>query len=89
MQDKIDWVKDQDENILTADGFDYALIGVCERFGQTPIATYDLSKCIAILVERDGMTEEEAYDYFYFNVIGAWVGEYTPCFVKLYTSEEK
>jgi hypothetical protein len=29
----------------------------------------------------DGMTEEEAVEYFDFNQIGAWVGDRTPCFL--------
>jgi len=84
MEEKIDWLTEHDEEILTADGFDYALIGVCERAGQPTIAMYDKDKCLLILQERDGMTEEEAEEYFYFNVVGAWVGDYTPCFVTLY-----
>ena len=28
------------------------------------------------------MTEEEAIDYFDFNVVGSWVGEETPIFVR-------
>lgn len=79
-----EWVAEHDEEILTADGFDYALIGVCERAGQSTIAVYDIDKCINILIERDGMTEEEAEEYFYFNVVGAYVGEYTPGFIRLY-----
>lgn len=31
--EKLDWLLEQDEEILTADGFDYALIGTCERAG--------------------------------------------------------
>ena len=87
MEEKIDWLIEHDEEILTADGFDYALIGVSERAGQPPIAMYDKDKCINLLIERDGMTEEEAEEYFYFNVVGAWVGEYTPCFVTLYKED--
>jgi hypothetical protein len=87
MEEKIDWLIEHDEEILTADGFDYALIGVCERAGQPTIAMYDKDKCINLLIERDGMTEEEAEEYFYFNVVGAWVGEYTPCFVTLYKED--
>ena len=87
MEEKIDWLIDHDEEILTADGFDYALIGVRERAGQPTIAMYDKDKCINLLIERDGMTEEEAEEYFYFNVVGAWVGEYTPCFVTLYKED--
>ena len=87
MEEKIDWLIEHDEEILTADGFDYALIGVCERAGQPTIAMYDKDKCINLLIERDGMTEEEAEEYFYFNVVGAWVGEYTTCFVTLYKED--
>ena len=87
MEEKIDWLIEHDEEILTAYGFDYALIGVCERAGQPTIAMYDKDKCINLLIERDGMTEEEAEEYFYFNVVGAWVGEYTPCFVTLYKED--
>ena len=87
MEEKIDWLIEHDEEILTADGFDYALIGVCERAGQPTIAMYDKDKCINLLIERDGMTEEEAEEYFYFNVVGAWVGEYTPCFATLYKED--
>ena len=27
------------------------------------------------------MTHEEALEYFYFNTVGAYMGEYTPCFI--------
>ena len=84
MEEKIDWLIEQDEQIMTADNFDFAIIGICERAGQPTIATYDTDKCINLLRERDGMTEEEAEEYFYYNVVGAWVGDYTPCFVTLY-----
>jgi len=40
------------------------------------------------MVARDGMTEEEAIEYFEFNVTGAWVGEGTPAFVYKVTSRE-
>jgi hypothetical protein len=44
---------------------------------------YDEDKCIQILMERDGMTDEEAIEFFEFNVVGAYVGEYTPVYVRL------
>jgi hypothetical protein len=31
----------------------------------------------------DGMSQEEAEEYFSFNVEGAWVGENTPLFATL------
>ena len=30
-----------------------------------------------------GMTCEEAYEYFNFNIIGAWMGDWTPCFLSI------
>ncbi|HET6871397.1 MAG TPA: hypothetical protein VFH42_00280, partial [Sporolactobacillaceae bacterium] len=71
----------KDENILLADGFEDALIGVLERFEDVPLAVYDRDKCIKILMERDGMTDTEADEFFYFNCESAYVGEYTPLFI--------
>lgn len=70
-----------DEGILTADGFDDALLGYAERCGQPVLAVYDRDKCIEILMKRDGASYEEAVEFFEFNVVGAWVGERTPLFL--------
>ena len=76
-----------DQEILLADGFEQAFMGVAESFGSAPKAFYDSNKCIDILVERDGMTLEEAVEYFEFNVTGAYVGEFTPAFISLFDEE--
>ena len=65
---------------LRVDGFDEAILGVCERFGTSPIVAYDVDKCLQILV-KGGMSLEEAREYFEFNILGAWVGEGTPTFI--------
>lgn len=62
-----------DQTFLTADGFDEAIIGVEET---TMRLIYSVSKCISILMKD--MTEEDALDYFYFNVSSGYVGEKTP-----------
>ena len=77
----IDIIAEQNPNALTADGFESCVLGVCNRFGWEPIVAYDYDKCIALLVSRDGMSYEEAVEFFEFNVTGAWVGEGTPVFV--------
>lgn len=64
-----------------ADGFESAEIGVMCRCGQRNIVVYDYDKCIKILMKRDGMSYEDAVDFFEFNVVGAWVGNETPGFV--------
>ena len=62
-----------DEEILKADGFDEAIIGIDE---ESMRLIYSTSKCIQIL-SRD-MSEEDALDYFHYNVKGAYVGILTP-----------
>lgn len=78
-------IHDQNEEALTADGFDKALIGVSYRFGLSPLAAYDYDQCIKILMNRDGMDYDEAVEFFETNTIGAWVGDGTPVFVKKFT----
>lgn len=63
-----------DEEFLKADGFDDAIIGVEEK---TMRLIYSVSKCIDILVS-EGMSEDDAFEYFDFNVAGAYVGEKIP-----------
>ena len=60
---------------LVADGFDDAILGTVND-----IVIYSKTKCIEIL--KQDMSEEEAIDYYYFNVVGSYVGEKTPMFVE-------
>lgn len=69
-------------DVLLADGFEAAFLGLADRFGwSSPVAVYDRTACIRILVERDGMTHEQAVECFEFNTLGSWVGEQTPIFL--------
>ena len=72
-------ISEEYPDLLKADGFDEAIIGVVQRMGIQAIC-YDEDKVIEILM-RD-MSEEEAYEYFDFNIAGAWVGESTPFFLQ-------
>jgi hypothetical protein len=76
-----DWLADFSEELLLAEGFDDAVIGVGERCGQPPLVVYDATRCIEILAERDGMSHQDAVDFFMANTMGAWVGEQTPIFM--------
>ena len=76
---KKELIAEVNEEMLFADGFEDALIGYVERAGMPSIACYDKYKCIDILA--NDMLYEEALEYFYFNVLGAYVGENTPCFL--------
>ena len=74
--------------MLKADGLDAAIIGVGERCGQEDILVYDIGKTIDVLVKRDGMTPDEADEFFSFNILGGWHGKETPIWVRPYTEDE-
>jgi hypothetical protein len=67
---------------LLCDGFDEAIIGMAERINLSHVVAYDVDKMLEIMVERDGMTYEEAMEYFDYNILGAWIGEYTPVYIR-------
>tara|TARA_R110001592_G_scaffold82565_2_gene244456 strand:+ start:111 stop:368 length:258 start_codon:yes stop_codon:yes gene_type:complete len=69
-----------DMEILLADGFDDAFIGIGQQFSKF-MAVYDKLKCIEILSDQ-GMSEEEAEEYMDYNVTGAYMGENTPVFIE-------
>ena len=72
MLDKIlQWFPE--DEILIGDGFDDAIIGIDD---STMKFIYSVSKCIEIL--KKDMDEEEAVEYFHFNVKGAYMGDKTP-----------
>jgi len=72
---------DLNPDALLADGFEQALVGYTANYHHPHVAVYDARKCIAILVRRDGMTEDEAEEFFSLNTLGAYVGENGPLFV--------
>ena len=75
------YAEQADSELLLADGFEAALVGIAEGCGRSPAVVYDREKCIAILMDRDGMDRDEANEFFDFNVAGAYVGVGTPVFL--------
>jgi len=73
MLDKILEFIDEEE-LLRAEGFDSAIIGLDDKSMRL---IYSKSLCINILISQ-GMPEEEALEYFEFNVSSAWLGDMTP-----------
>tara|TARA_R110000868_G_C10613248_1_gene741583 strand:+ start:150 stop:389 length:240 start_codon:yes stop_codon:yes gene_type:complete len=72
MIDKIlNWFPE--DEILKAEGFDDAIIGIDD---ETMRLIYSVSKCVDIL--KKDMDEEEAIEYFNFNVKGAYMVDKNP-----------
>jgi len=72
-----DIISDINPEAKFADGFDAAIIG----YDANCTVVYDYDKCMEILMERDSMTEHEAHEYMEFNVVNAYVGDFTPIFI--------
>ena len=73
-----------DEELLFADGFDDAVIGI--DMGSGCKVVYDYDDCIQCLID-EGLSEMDAYDTFHYNTLGSYVGEQTPLYIR-YLKEE-
>ena len=88
-----DYLAEINPEALLADGLEDALVGVCDRFGQPTLAAYEYDKCIEIFakdMDDDTLGENDdphtmAVKHFDFNVIGGWLGEHTPVFIRIYS----
>ena len=74
-KDHKEHIADINSEALFADGFDDAIVGY-DAVGFRVV--YDYDKCSDILMKRDGMTEHEAHEFMECNVVGAYVGDFTP-----------
>lgn len=76
--------------VLKADGYDAAIIGVTNSWSgdSRPLRLVYSGERILELLMRDGMTYEDALDFFNFNIADAYVGEDTPVFVWPYHEAE-
>ena len=79
IREALAWEWDAELLFLSEEEFDEAIIGVSERIGDEPVVAYDKEKILEIL--SHSMTADEAYEYFEFNILGAYVGEKTPAFI--------
>jgi len=70
-------IAEHNPEAMFADGFDNALMG----YSSDGKAVYSVDMIIGTLMNRDGMTNEEAVEYFGFNIECAYVGEYTPIYM--------
>jgi hypothetical protein len=68
------------DHLKRLDGFDNCIIGHTVNAGG-PILVYCMDKMLTVLEEENGMEPEEANEYFWFNVAGAYFGPDTPIII--------
>lgn len=74
-------------NYIIIDGFDDCILGVTYGFNHESVVVYDFKKVIEKL-ELDGMSSEDAYEYWEYNILGAYMGEKTPIFLETLTIKD-
>ena len=84
----IEDLEERIEGLTIMDDYDDCIAGLVRMFGKEEIVAYDYDKIIQRHI-GDGMTHEEAVEFFEFNQIGAYVGERTPCFIEFIHKEMK
>ena len=67
-------------SLLKLDGFDDCYLGVGESYAENPALIYDYEKIIQQL-KQDGMSDEEAQEYYEYNILGSYIGEKMPIFL--------
>ena len=79
--DWLDEMCERYEDLAIMPGYNHCILGVGRRCGETASIVYDEEKVIDTLMKRDGMSHEEAVEFFEFNQLGAWIGDSTPIFL--------
>jgi len=63
-------IAEQNEKASYPTGFESCIIGMVYRFGEEPAICLDERKVINLLKKRDGMSEEEAWEFYDYNILG-------------------
>ena len=67
---------------LFMDGLDSAIVGWGCQYSKNAVVVYEEDDILWHLMENEGLTWEEAWEHYSFNIAGAWVGENTPIIIK-------
>lgn len=78
-EDIEEYVDDEALTLEPRDQFDKCIVGVTYNGDKV---VYSAELVIQALMEDSEMTEEEALDYFEYYVIGSYMGDGTPIFIR-------
>ena len=83
-QEIVDDYGDDELLFLSEPEFDEAILGISRRIGQEDVVAYNANKIYEILAKQLN-TEDWTmiYEYYEFNILGAYVGDRTPVFIDL------
>jgi hypothetical protein len=67
------------EGAIILDNFDNCIVGISEQFGEGNRIVYSKDMIIKKLCEE--MSEEEALEFYDYNILGGYFGEQNPIFL--------
>ena len=80
-----DLLSEYNNEMLFLDGYPFnCIVGVRLKKDCKIVSVYSDFDCINSLMENDGMSEEDAIEFFEYNTRGSYVGENTPAFITLF-----
>jgi len=80
-------MSDEEPRLLKIDGHDNAIMGIVDGVDTEVKLCYDTDIILENLV-KEGMTYDEAQEFFCFNISGAYMGTGTPCFLREFDEDE-
>lgn len=80
----IDFIHESAEGAMMVTGFDDCIVGISEEFGRETRIIYSKEKMIEKLIIDEEMTEEDALEHFYYNIVGSHFGDRDPIFLVTY-----
>ena len=75
----IERLTEDNPNAILWDNLNDAVIGISDNL----CAVYDIDKIVECLQADGEMNEEDAYEWIDYNILSAYVGEFTP--IHIYT----
>jgi hypothetical protein len=87
---QLDRWRERHPGLLECEGFESALVGLCERAGPDSFAclVYDYQHCVDLLMDRDRMSLDAAEEYMIVKTTDELVGPYMPAFIDVVAWEE-
>jgi hypothetical protein len=80
-------INKDDYQLIKVEGHDNAYLGVGVSFGELDRLVYDTDIIIDNL-KKQGMTQEEAQEYFNYNIVDAYLGQKMPVYVSKISLED-
>jgi len=81
-----EFIEFENENAVTVTGHDDAIIGMAYTYGKNPVVLYSIEKILDKLVD-DGMSRDEAFEFFDYNILGSYISENNPVFMMRFDNE--